>query len=164
MIEFESRIDPSLSETVEDRQSSEETRREPNKRAVPQEDVEVTPKRTKRRFSAGEKLRILAVADGCTKHGELGALLRREGLYSSQIATWRTLRETGELDALTSKKRGRKAAIVNPLSKQLADAERKNRILTKKLEQAETIISFQKKFAEMFGKIITLPEELEKIF
>ena len=123
--------------------------------------TEVTPKRrSKRRFSAKEKLRIVLAADACTKHGELGALLRREGLYSTQVANWRLLRDQGDL---VDKKRGRKPKEVNPLASKLAESEKQNRILTKKLERADEIIYFQKKFAEMFGKIITLPEDIEKM-
>ena len=125
--------------------------------------TEVLPKRTNRRWSAKEKLRVLAAAEACVKHGELGALLRREGIYSSHLAKWRALREQGELGALGEKKRGRKPADAHPLVAKLAESEKKNRTLTKKLERAEEIISFQKKFAEMFGKIITLPDDIEKM-
>ena len=124
---------------------------------------EVIPKRIKRRFSAREKLRIIAAADLCTLRGELGALLRKEGLYSSQIKTWKLDVEKGRISALTDKKRGRKPASDNPFIGRLAEAEKRNRTLTKKLERAEEIIHFQKKFAEMFGKIITLPEDIEAI-
>lgn len=123
--------------------------------------TEVTPKRTKRRFSAKEKLRILVAADACVKHGELGALLRREGLYSSQVAKWRLLRDQGELGALTEKKRGRKPNT-NPLKAELAASEKRNAILTRKLEQAAEIIDVQKKLAALFGKTITLPPHLEE--
>ncbi len=122
---------------------------------------EVIPKRIKRRFSAKEKLRIVAAADVCTQRGELGALLRKEGLYSSQIKAWKLNLERSQICALTGKKRGRKPASVNPFIGRLAESEKRNRILTKKLERAEEIIQFQKKFAEMFGKIITLPEDIE---
>ena len=77
------------------------------------------PKR--RRFSAEEKLRILKEADACTQPGEQGALLRREGLYSSHLTEWRRARERGELDALEPKKRGRKPAAINPLEKKVAE-------------------------------------------
>ena len=123
--------------------------------------TEVTPKRTKRRFSAKEKLRILVAADACVKHGDLGALLRREGLYSSQVAKWRLLRDQGELGALSEKKRGRKPNT-NPLKAELAASEKQIAILTKKLEQAAEIIDVQKKLAALFGKTITLPPHLEE--
>lgn len=123
--------------------------------------TEVTPKRTKRRFSAKEKLRIVVAADGCVKHGELGALLRREGLYSTQVAKWRALRDQGELGALTDKKRGRKSNT-NPLKAEVAALEKRNAVLTRKLEQATEIIDVQKKLAALFGKTITLPPHLEE--
>jgi transposase-like protein len=124
-------------------------------------DVEVKPKRTKRRFSAAQKLRILAAADSCAKHGELGALLRREGIYSAQVAKWRLLRDQGELGALTDKKRGRKPNT-NPLTAKLAESERRNAVLTRKLEKAQEIIEVQKKIAAFLGNIITLPAHLEE--
>lgn len=113
---------------------------------------EVTPKPARRRFSGAEKLRILAAADLCVKSGELGALIRREGIFSSHIATWRRQRDQGALTALAGKKRGRKPAG-NPLAAKLAAAEKHVAKLTKQLEKAETIISFQKKFLEMFGEM-----------
>ena len=125
------------------------------------ESTEVTPKRTKRRFSAKEKLRILAAADACVKHGELGALLRREGLYSTQVAKWRVLRGQGELGALAEKKRGRKPNT-NPLRAELAASEKRVAVLTRKLEQAAEIIDMQKKIASLFGRTITLPPHLEE--
>ena len=126
-------------------------------------DTEVTPKHRKRRFPAMEKLRILALADACTKHGEMGALLRREGLYSNQIASWRLLRDQGELGALTDKKRGRKPADTHPLVAKLAASEKLVAALTRKLEKAQEIIDVQKKIAELFGRVIKLPEHLEEI-
>ena len=96
--------------------------------ATQETEVVAMPKR--RRFSAEEKLRILKEADACTKPGEQGALLRREGLYSSHLTEWRRARERGELDALAPRKRGRKPAAVNPL-------ERKVTELSRALEKAE---------------------------
>lgn len=113
---------------------------------------EVTPKPARRRFTGAEKLRILAAADLCQKPGELGALLRREGIFSSHISTWRSQRKQGALSALSGKKRGRKP-LDNPLAAKLAAAEKRNAKLTKQLEKAETIISFQKKFLEIFGEM-----------
>ena len=124
---------------------------------------EVIPKKIKRRFSAKEKLRIITAADLCTQRGELGALLRKEGLYSSQIKTWKLGLEKSRISALTDKKRGRKPGSDNPFIGRFAESEKRNRILTKKLERAEEIIQFQKKFAELFGKIITLPEDIESM-
>jgi transposase len=73
------------------------------------EEVEVSGKAKRRRFSAQEKLRVLRLAGACTKPGELSALLRREGLYSSHLTTWRRAQAAGELEALAPKKRGRRA-------------------------------------------------------
>ena len=123
--------------------------------------TEVTPRKAKRRFPAKEKLRILSAADGCVKHGELGALLRLEGIYSTQLGKWRRLRDQGELGALTDKKRGRKPCT-NPLAAKLAETERRLESMTKKLEKAEEIIDVQKKIAELFGRMTTLPTLLEK--
>jgi transposase len=113
---------------------------------------EVVPKKTRRRFSAKNKLRILEAADACQRHGEIGALLRREGIYSTQLQTWRQQRGEGRLGALDEKKRGRKPLPNAPLMKKLAEAEKQNQRLQKRLTEAESIISFQKKFLAMFGE------------
>lgn len=154
-------FDPRIEEQIQHRQTAGRDSPSGEQHRMSKQSTEVTPKRTKRRFSAAQKLRILAAADACTKHGELGALLRREGLYSGQVAKWRQLRDQGELGALTDKKRGRKPDT-NPLTAKLAESERRIVILTKKLEKAEEIIDVQKKFAALFGKIITLPSHLEE--
>ena len=122
--------------------------------------VEVMPKRQKRRFSAKAKLRILTAAEACSKPGEVGALLRREGLYSSQLTRWKRLQGQGELGALTDKKRGPKA-VINPMKGKLAAAEKEVAALMRRLEKAEEIIDVQKKFAALFGKIMALPSHLE---
>ena len=87
---------------------------------------------------------MLRRADACNRHGELGALLRQEGLYSSHLITWRQQRTVG----LTPKKRGRKTTAVDPRVKKL---EQENRRLTSRLQQAEAIIAFQKKVSELLG-------------
>lgn len=115
-------------------------------------DSEVPAKAQRRRFSAQYKKKILEEADACTgKPGAMGTLLRREGLYSSHLTTWRKQREKGELDGLAPKKRGRKAKPVNPLTRKVRELEGENRRLKKQLDTAETIISFQKKLSEMLG-------------
>ena len=159
MIEFDPR-----SETQDGESHRQTTGRDSpsgEQQAARKQSTEVTPRRTKRRFSAADKLRIVNAADLCTKHGELGALLRREGLYSTQVATWRVLRDEGELGALTNKKRGRKPNT-NPLKAKLAESEKRVATLTRKLEQAAEIIDVQKKIAALFGKTITLPPHLEE--
>ena len=114
--------------------------------AVP--DPEVVPRAKRRQFSAKYKLRILAEADQCTQRGEIGALLRREGLYSSHLTTWRKQRDRGQLEGLTPKKRGRKP---DPQAAELARLQRENERLQARLEQAETIIEVQKKLSQMLG-------------
>jgi len=114
-------------------------------------DPEVAEKRPRRRFTAKYKLRILQEADNCSEPGQLGALLRREGLYSSHLTTWRRQRDKGILSGLTPKKRGRKNKPKNPLANQVARLEKENRKLRLKLKQAETIIDVQKKVSQMLG-------------
>jgi transposase-like protein len=111
-------------------------------------DPEVPAKAKRRRFSTEYRLRILREADACKASGELGALLRREGLYSSLLSVWRRQREEGALVALRARKRGPKAKLVDPRVKQL---ERENARLQRRLKQAEAIIEVQKKVAEILG-------------
>jgi len=117
-------------------------------------DPEVSSKRIRRRFSAAYKRRILQEADKC-KSGELGALLRREGLYYSNITKWRQQRDSGELSGLGPKKRGRKPNPDKPLIKENERLRRENMRLEKRLHQAETIIDVQKKLCDVLG--LTVP-------
>lgn len=110
---------------------------------------EVSERPVRRRFDAAYKLRILEEADRCVQPGQLGHLLRREGLYSSHLSSWRQQREQGILSALTSKRRGRKAKPKNPLADELARLERENQRLRNQLRQAELVIDVQKKVSEM---------------
>jgi transposase len=114
-------------------------------------DPEVPEKKPRRKFTAKYKLRVLAEADVCTEPGQIGALLRREGLYSSNLTTWRKQREEGLLDALSPKKRGRKEKEKNPLARRVAELERENERLQRKLKKAEIIIEVQKKISEILG-------------
>lgn len=114
-------------------------------------DPEVPENKPRRNFTAKYKLEILQQADACNKPGQLGALLRREGLYSSNLTTWRRQREEGQLDALSPKKRGRKEKGKNPLSRRVAELERENERLKRKLKKAEIIIDVQKKISEILG-------------
>ena len=114
-------------------------------------DPEVAEKKSRRRFSAKYKLRILQEADNCTQPGQLGALLRRQGLYSSNLTTWKKQREKGMLTGLAPKKRGRKNKPKNPLADQLARLEKENRKLRLKLKHAEIIIDVQKKVSQMLA-------------
>ena len=120
-----------------------------NEKNVP--DPEVVPVAERRRFNAAYKLRILKEADQCTEPGELGALLRREGLYSSYLSRWRRAREQGLLKALSPKKRGRKPTADAALQKEVEDLRRETKRLQKKLETAETIIEVQKKLSHLLG-------------
>lgn len=110
-------------------------------------DPEVRP-RPRRRFSGAEKLRLLEEADRCREPGEVGALLRREGLYSSHLAAWREQRRQGQLTGLQGQKRGRKA---EPQAAELAQLRRENEQLKVQLERAELIIEAQKKLCQLFN-------------
>jgi len=114
-------------------------------------DPEVPENRPRRRFTAKYKLRILDEADTCTEPGQIGALLRREGLYSSNLTTWRRQRDEGQLQGLSPKKRGRKAKAINPLAQRVAELERETQQLRNKLKKAELIIEVQKKVSEILG-------------
>src|ERR671932_1493790 len=87
-------------------------------------DPEVLPKASRRTFSAAEKLRILHEADTCTQPGQIGALLRREGLYSSHLVKWRRLRAAGQLQALAPQARGRQASDSDLIADELAQLRR----------------------------------------
>ena len=114
-------------------------------------DPEVASTKPRRRFAARYKLRILRAVDACEQPGEIGTLLRREGLYHSHILTWRRQMETGILTGLAPKQRGRKKKPVNPLAEEVARLQRENQKLQHKLKQAETIIEVQKKISEILS-------------
>ena len=114
-------------------------------------DPEVPERPERRKFTAEYKLRILAEADACETHREVGALLRREGLYSSHLSRWRSRQRAGALGALTPRKRGPEPDQVVPFKKRIADLESENERLRKKLTQAETIIDVQKKVSGLLG-------------
>ena len=122
---------------------------------------EVPEKKPRRRFTAQYKLHILEEADACTLPGQLGSLLRREGLYSSNLTTWRKQRDQGLLEVLSPKKRGRKPLVRNPLAQEVARLQRENERLKKKLKKAEIIIDVQKKISQILGIPQDLPEEEE---
>jgi transposase len=114
-------------------------------------DPEVPEKARRRKFSAEYKLRILRLADSCTDPGSLGRLLRKEGLYSSNLTTWRRQRDQGILQGLKPAKRGRKASEPNPLLPELEQLRKENDRLVKRLKRAELIIDVQKKVSQMLG-------------
>lgn len=118
--------------------------------------TEVIAKAKRKQFSAAEKLRILREVDACQGSGEIGALLRREGIYSSYLTTWRRQRERGELDGLAPQRRGPKP---DPQAAEIARLKRENERLQKRLQQAELIIDFQKKAAQLFGGKRETPDQ-----
>jgi len=113
-------------------------------------DPEVRPKGKRRNLTAAYKARILQEADACTKSGEKGALLRREGLYSSHLTDWRRKRDAG----LLPQKRGRKGSP--DAARELAKLQRENERLTEKLRHAEIIIEAQKKMADILGNLMPI--------
>jgi transposase len=135
---------------VDDRQFHEVGREIPS--------PEVPEKPVRRRFTAEYKLRILAEADCCAEAGQLGELLRREGLYSSHLSTWRQQRDGGILAGLTPKRRGRKAKPKNFLADEVAQLQRENQRLKERLRQAELIIDVQKKVSEMLNIPLKAPD------
>jgi transposase len=120
-------------------------------------ELEVVPRATRRTFSAAYKLRIVEEADQCVERGQIGALVRREGLYSSQLATWRRQREAGGLQMMAPKKRGRKASQ-DAKDVEIAVLRRENERLQKQLAQAELIIGAQKKLAQALEQTLTVGE------
>ena len=112
---------------------------------------EVTPKAKRRRFSASYKLRILEETDRCTQPGQIGALLRREGLYSSNLTSWRRQRDQGQIGALSPKKRGPKPAPDAAMARELTRLREQNQRLEQKLKKAELIIEVQKKVSALLG-------------
>lgn len=114
----------------------------------PDPEVLESPKR--RRFSVEYKVRIVQEAARCTEWGQIGALLRREGLYWSEFSRWRRKYSEGAESALREEKRGRKRRR-NPLEDELGKLRKENERLKRRLHQAETIIDVQKKVSEMLG-------------
>lgn len=111
-------------------------------------ETEVVKKANRRQYTGEYKLRVLAEIDACKGSGQIGALLRREGLYSSLVSKWRQQRELGSLEGLGPHKRGPKEDLQGA---ELARLKRENERLRKRLEQAELIIEVQKKVAQMLG-------------
>ena len=121
-------------------------------------DPEVAERAKRRRFTAEYKLRILREADACKGDGDLGALLRREGLYSSHLSTWRRQRDEIAKAGLKARKRGPKSKAVDPRVKQL---ERENARLKRRLERVELMLDIQKKASEMLGIPLNHPDKDE---
>ncbi len=123
---------------------------------VREREVEVLAKAARRRFTAEYKRRILKEADGCSKPGEIGALLRREGLYSSHLSAWRAARERGELAGLAPRRRGPRPRPIDARDRRIRALERENRRLAARAERAEALVEVQKKLSVLLG--IELPE------
>lgn len=129
--------------------SGEEASARPPVDAVP--DTEVVAKAERRRFTAEYKEQIVREADRCGEAGEIGALLRREGLYSSHLSTWRAARDRGALQGLAPKKRGPKATVPDPRDKKIVEQQREIGRWQHRAERAEALVELQKKIAALLG-------------
>ena len=112
--------------------------------------IEVVAKATRRQFTVEYKRKIVREADGCKTPGAVGALLRREGLYSSHLTTWRAARERGELVG-APKKRGPARRVADPRDRRIADLERESTRWRKRAERAEALVELQKQVAALLG-------------
>lgn len=124
-------------------------------------DPEVSDKAVRRQFTAKHKLSILRQADICAESGGIAALLRREGIYSSNLNTWRRQRDQGTLEALTPKQRGRKPSQHDLVTQENNQLRKENARLANRLKQAELIIDVQKKVSQILGITLTTPPENE---
>jgi transposase len=120
--------------------------------------TEVTEKTRRRVFSAAYKLKIVAECEACKEPGGIGAILRREGLYSSHLVEWRRARDRGDLGGET-KKRGPKSQPADERDKRIAELERQNSKLERRALRAEAIVAFQKKVADLLGTPLADPDE-----
>ena len=123
--------------------------------------IEVSEQAKRRRFSADYKQRILREAAACTEAGAIGALLRREGLYSSHLATWRAQAQQGAHAALTPKARGPRATPPDPRAQEVAGLEREVRRWQHRAERAEVLVALQKKVSQLLGIVLPTPEDEE---
>jgi transposase-like protein len=129
---------------------------------VPHPDPEVVAQAKRRRFTAEFKQRILAEADKAKSSGGVGALLRREGLYSSMLATWRRERAAGILQGLSPQRRGPKNKR-DAAAEEIQQLHRQNQRLTEELRKADIVIDIQKKVAALLGRPILTPDPEEKL-
>ena len=120
-------------------------------------DPEVRPRATRRRFTAQYKLKILAEVDAATGSGAVGALLRREALYSSMLTNWRKERDAAIEQGLSPRTRGPKPQL-DPSAKEVQQLRRDNERLTERLRKAEIIIDVQKKVASLLGRTLATPD------
>jgi transposase-like protein len=116
--------------------------------------IEVVAKATRRRFTVEYKRKIVREADACKTPGAVGTLLRREGLYSSHLTTWRAARERGEL-AGAPKKRGPVRRVADPRDKRITELGRENTHWRKRAERAEALVELQKQMAALLGTPLT---------
>lgn len=121
-------------------------------------DPEVVERPVRRTFTAEFKRRVVEEAEACRQPGEVGALLRRHGLYSSHLVAWRRQWKAGALAGLAPRKRGRTPQATNPLAAKVAKLERDKARVEQRLKQAETIIEFQKKVSELLGIPLRRPD------
>ena len=144
---------PTLNPVAEDKtvRASENDRRSTIVPSPVTASPELSARPRRRSFTAQEKLRILAETDRAAQTGEIGAVLRREGIYSSLLTDWRRQRDAGAFDALSPSRRGPKPAGINPLAAELAGSRLENARLLRRLERAEAIIDLQKKVADLLG-------------
>jgi transposase len=122
-------------------------------------ETEVIANARRRQFTAEYKRKVLAEAEACTKPGEIGALLRREGLYSSHLVEWRRARDSGALAGLAPRKRGRAAKVPHPLKRKVAELEREVARATRRAERGEGLVELQKKVSELLGIQLPKPDE-----
>jgi transposase len=126
--------------------------------SMTEDNVQVVAKARRRVFTAEYKRRILKAADACATPGAVGALLRREGLYSSHLVMWRRARTRGELAALAPKKRGRRPVPVDPRDRKIADLERQLAEMTGRAQRAEALVDAQKNLAALLGRPETIAQ------
>lgn len=124
-------------------------------------DVEVAAKAKRRRFTVGFKQKVLEQADGCKESGEIGALLRREGLYWSNLSKWRKQRASGELAGLSANRRGPRRGERNPLADRVKELERDNERLKRRAQLAEGIVAIQKKVSAILGIELSASSETD---
>ena len=117
-------------------------------------EIEVAAKAARRRFTVEYKRKIVREADAYRTPGAVGALLRREGLYSSHLTTWRAARERGDLAETTVKKRGPVPRVPDPRDRQIAELEQANAIWRKRAERAEALVEIQKNIAALLGTLL----------
>lgn len=154
---------PSVGRREPERSDGDRSSTEGKTGAVPAShpDPEVVAQAKRRRFTADYKLRILIAADHAKDSGGIGALLRREGLYSSLLSTWRRERDAGVLQALAPQKRGPKSKR-DPLAEENQQLRRETQRLTEELRKAEIVIDIQKKVAALLGRPILTVDPKEK--